>query len=116
MSSPQALVSCRGRWHRRRVPWVYILRCGDNTFYVGHTDDIQSRLEWHRAALGAEHTAARLPVDLLYTEGCASEGEAIARERQLKRWSSNKKAAPIAGDLITLKRLSKRRRPKPPPP
>jgi predicted GIY-YIG superfamily endonuclease len=95
------------------VTWVYILRCGDNTFYVGHTDDVTSRLAWHRAALGAAHTAGRLPVDLVYTEKYASQAEAIDRERQLKRWSSKKKAALSAGDLAGLKRLSKRRRPKP---
>jgi putative endonuclease len=98
--------------HRRRVPWVYILRCGDNTFYVGHTDDVQSRLQWHRAALGAAHTAARLPVDLVYREESTSDAEAIHRERQLKHWSSKKKAALIAGDFASLKRLSQRRRPK----
>jgi predicted GIY-YIG superfamily endonuclease len=91
---------------------VYILRCGDNTFYVGHTDDVESRLHWHRVGEGAGHTAARLPVDLVYTEECPTTIAAIARERQLKRWSAEKKAALISQDAVKLRALSKRRHPK----
>ena len=94
------------------MPWVYILRCGDNTFYIGHSDDVESRLHWHRLGFGANHTALRLPVDLVYTEECASVTDAVTRERQLKHWSGEKKAALIAGDRDRLKQLSKRRRPK----
>jgi predicted GIY-YIG superfamily endonuclease len=94
------------------VPWVYILRCGDNTFYVGHSDDLKSRVRWHRTGLGARHTARRLPVDLVYKERHPSTLAAVERERQIKRWSAEKKAALISGDLAELKRLSKRRRTK----
>jgi putative endonuclease len=94
------------------MPWVYILRCGDNSYYVGHTDDIESRLHWHQLGLGANHTALRLPVDLVYTEQCVSTATAVNRERQLKRWSAQKKAALIDGDRVLLKQLSRRRRPK----
>lgn len=91
------------------MPWVYILRCGDNTFYVGHADDLESRLRLHRAGLGARHTANRLPIDLVYKEQRVSKQSALKRERQLKRWSAAKKAALIRGDLAELKRLSRRR-------
>jgi predicted GIY-YIG superfamily endonuclease len=37
-----------------------------------------------------------------------SQSEALARERQLKRWTSAKKQALIEGDLNQLKSLSKR--------
>jgi predicted GIY-YIG superfamily endonuclease len=94
------------------VAWVYILRCGDNTFYVGHTDDLAARLRWHREGLGARHTALRLPVDLVYREEHPSTKSAVLREAQLKRWSGRKKAALVSGNRDELKRLSKRRRPK----
>ncbi|MBI1876338.1 MAG: GIY-YIG nuclease family protein [Acidobacteria bacterium] len=94
------------------MPCVYILRCGDNTFYVGHTSDVDSRLQWHRAGQGARYTAERLPVDLVYTEECSSIDAAVRRERQLKRWSGQKKAALISRHFGQLKRLSKRRRSK----
>jgi len=46
---------------------------------------------------------------LVYSEAFRSEGEALARERQIKRWSHKKKEAVIEGDVERLKRLSKRR-------
>jgi predicted GIY-YIG superfamily endonuclease len=94
------------------MPWVYILRCGDNTFYVGHTGDVASRLRWHRRGLAANHTALRLPVDLAETEEFSSLEATIQRERQLKRWSAEKKEALIAGNRTLLKQLSRRRKPK----
>jgi putative endonuclease len=45
---------------------------------------------------------------VVYAEEYASDLEARQRERQIKRWTSAKKEALIAGDLATLKRLSKR--------
>jgi putative endonuclease len=89
------------------MTWVYILRCADNTFYVGHADDLESRLQLHRAGLGARHTALRLPVDLVYKEQCRSKQSAVKREQQLKRWSAKKKAALIRGDFDDLRHLSR---------
>jgi predicted GIY-YIG superfamily endonuclease len=45
----------------------------------------------------------------VYSEQFRSKAEALARERQLKRSSHEKKAALIAGKLEELKLLSKRR-------
>ncbi|MEX2647469.1 MAG: GIY-YIG nuclease family protein [Alphaproteobacteria bacterium] len=28
--------------------WVYMLRCADGSFYVGHTDDLESRVARHQ--------------------------------------------------------------------
>ena len=95
------------------MPWVYILRCGDNTFYVGHTHNLKARVWQHQIGIGASYTSRRLPIDLVYSEGCESLNEAIKREHQLKGWSAEKKAALIAHDLVTLKSLSRSRRPKP---
>ena len=86
------------------MPWVYILRCGDNSLYVGHTSDLGSRVESHRIGLGASHTSLRLPVDLVYSEHHRSLMDARRRERQLKRWSAQKKAALIAGDFAAFVR------------
>jgi predicted GIY-YIG superfamily endonuclease len=93
------------------MPWVYILRSSDNTLYVGYSNDVPSRVHVHRQGLGANYTSLRLPVDLVYTEECASTDAAVRRERQLKRWSAQKKAALIRGDLQAVRKLAKRRRP-----
>jgi putative endonuclease len=79
---------------------------------VGHCDDLETRLQLHRRGLGARHTAVRLPVDLVFPERWPSTQLAIDRERQLKRWSAEKKAALISGEIAKLKQLAKRRRAK----
>ena len=91
------------------MPFVYVLKCSDNTFYVGHTNDLISREEIHNAGTGANYTACRRPVSLVYSETFKTLAAAIERERQLKRWSAQKKEALVDGDLATLKTLSKRR-------
>ena len=94
------------------MPFVYILRCSDRTLYVGHTDNLSQRERTHNNGLGARYTATRLPVELIYSEQVESIAGAVRREHQLKRWSGRKKEALVAGDVRTLKQLSKRRRPK----
>jgi putative endonuclease len=92
------------------MAFVYILRCADHTLYIGHTDNLPARKQEHNDGTAARYTARRRPVIVVYAEEHASTARAIARERQLKRWTANKKEALIAGDLKTLKTLSKRRR------
>ena len=92
------------------MTWVYILRCSDDSFYVGHTDDLPGREKTHNEGHGARYTAARRPVRLVYSEQFESSECAIARERQLKRWSAGKKNALLSGDFALLKQLSRRRR------
>ncbi len=98
--------------------FVYIARCSDGTFYVGYTEDIETRENVHNQARGARYTAMRRPVRIVYTEAFESLEAAVrstlrlstgGRERQLKRWSRAKKDALISGDLQTLKRISQRR-------
>lgn len=91
--------------------FVYILKCSDGTFYVGHSQDVENRLETHNAGRGALWTAVRRPVELVYTEIADSELTAIRRERQVKRWTHAKKSALIRGDFGRLKSLAKRRNP-----
>jgi len=82
--------------------FVYILRCADDSFYVGETHDDQRLIQHNK---GCAHTAKRRPVRVAYVEQRADREEALTRERQLKRWSRTKKEALIAGDLGALKRL-----------
>ena len=92
------------------VPWVYILRCGDGTFYVGHCSDLDSRIARHAAGVGSRYTSTRLPVTICYSEVCPDVDAALRRERQLKGWTAQKKAALADGDFKRLRQLSRRRR------
>lgn len=87
---------------------TYILRCADGTLYVGHTDDLAMREQTHNEGKGAKYTAGRRPVRVVYAEEHSSVESAVARERQLKRWSAKKKEALILGDRPALKSLGRR--------
>ena len=91
------------------MPWVYILRCSDDTLYVGHTTDLASREQTHNEGRGGRYTAQRRPVTIVYSERHDSAQSALARERQLKRWTTVKKEALVTGDRRTLKRVSRSR-------
>lgn len=88
---------------------VYILRCSDNSFYVGSSADVDARVKVHNQGLGPDYTRNRRPVLLVYAEECESKAAACNRERQIKKWSREKKKALINSDFEKLKQLSKRR-------
>ncbi len=88
---------------------VYILRCSDGTYYVGHTDDLEARVRRHNDGRGAGYTRARRPVSLVCSEAFPTEALAVARECQLKNWSQAKKEALIAGNKRVLRRLGRSR-------
>jgi putative endonuclease len=95
-----------GRCHRQYSVWfVYILRCVDNSLYIGETSDLESRLNKHLEGIGSSFTARRRPVVLAYCEAHPDRDAALKRERQLKGWTRAKKEALIAGDLARLKAL-----------
>jgi putative endonuclease len=88
--------------------FVYILRCADDSYYIGSAQDLDARVKAHNGGRGAAHTFKHRPVHVVYSEALDSEVQAVTRERQLKRWSRAKKEALIAGNLNHLKHLSKR--------
>ena len=87
------------------VHYVYIVRCNDGTLYTGCARDPSLREKMHNSGHGAQYTASRRPVTLVYSEALGSRSAALVRERQLKRWTKAKKEALITGDLGLLKRL-----------
>jgi predicted GIY-YIG superfamily endonuclease len=89
--------------------WVYLLRCADGSYYAGHTDDLDKRIGEHTAGTCGGYTATRLPVELAYSQECATRIEALTAERQIKGWSRAKKAALIRGDWGEISRLAKNR-------
>ncbi len=88
---------------------VYILLCADDSYYVGVTNNLERRLKEHETAIFPScFTASRLPVILVYQELVYGPQSAINREKQLKRWTRQKKEALIKGDLEKLKLLAKK--------
>ena len=87
--------------------WVYLLRCADGSHYTGHTDNLDKRIGEHAAGACGGYTATRLPVELAYSQECATRIEALSAERQIKDWSRAKKQALIRGDWAEISRLAK---------
>ena len=87
--------------------WVYILRCADGSYYTGHTDDLEHRLAQHTIGELKGYTSTRLPVELVFSQECASRIEALDAELRIKGWSRAKKEAMIRGDWNEVSRLSR---------
>lgn len=79
---------------------MYILRCGDGSYYCGIAVDIQSRLEKHRAGKGAKYTKGRLPLSLVYEELVGSRSEALIREWAIKQMNRAEKEKLISCSKI----------------
>jgi len=78
-------------------------------FYVGHTDDLERRIDQHRAGAFPGFTADRLPVELVWSEEFATRLEALDAERRLKGWSRAKKLALIRRDWTGISRLAEKK-------
>ena len=87
--------------------WVYILHCGDGSYYTGHTDDLEYRLHQHQAGTLGGYTSSRKPLSLVYSCSFPSREEALGAERQIKGWSRKKKEAMLRGDWTAVNRLSR---------
>lgn len=72
---------------------VYVLRCSDDTLYTGVTTDVERRVNEHNQdnKVAAKYTRMRRPVELVYTERCASRSEALKREHGIKKLTRQEK-------------------------
>ncbi len=90
---------------------VYLLRCGDGSYYAGSTNDLARRLAEHRAGFGCRYTRSRLPVSLAWSLPCRDRSGAQQREAVLKSCSREAKRTLIAAgpDRREWNRLWRRR-------
>lgn len=63
---------------------VYVLKCADDSFYIGQTDNYERRLEQHKNGEGAEWTKNHLPFEPIHWEVFNTREEAVKREQDLK--------------------------------
>lgn len=85
---------------------VYILRCSDNSYYTGHTDNLEKRMAEHRSGECGGYTSTRLPIELLWSQECATREEALSAEQQIKGWSRKKKEAMMRGDWKSVQQIA----------
>ena len=90
--------------------YVYILKCSDDTFYVGMTNDIERRFIEHQEGKNpSSYTYNRRPVELVFYTSFSNVEMAIEFEKQIKKWSRAKKLALIEGRYEDLVNLAKKR-------
>jgi putative endonuclease len=64
--------------------YVHVLRSlHDKQFYAGLTRNLSARLQAHNNGL-VNSTKKRIPLELVYWEGCRNESDAAQREKYLK--------------------------------
>jgi putative endonuclease len=87
--------------------YVYILasrRYG--TLYIGVTNDLAKRLEQHRWGQGSKFVKSYGVYRLVYVETYENPGDAIRREKQLKKWNRDWKIELIERDNLDWSDLS----------
>ena len=114
VSHREPLACCGKLWQAGAMAfWAYLLRCGDGSFYAGHTDDLDTRMASHFAGRGCDYTARRQPISLAWAQAFPARAEALANERRIKGWSRAKKEALIAGDWERVSQLAQAHRARP---
>ena len=87
--------------------FVYILRCSDDSFYTGVTNDYEKRFAEHAEGIDPScYAFCRRPVQLVYIATFREITDAIAFEKQVKGWSRRKKEALIRREYEKLPSLS----------
>jgi len=84
--------------------FVYMLRCADKSYYVGHTDELDRRVAQHQSGAIEGYTFKRRPVELVWTHEAATREDALTAELRIKGWGRSKKEALIRGDWTAIQR------------
>jgi len=88
--------------------YVYILKCTDNSYYTGVTNNLEIRFYQHNEGIDKTcFTYSRRPLELVYFEIIDDNVAAIKREKQIKGWTRAKKEALIEQNWEKLNELSK---------
>jgi predicted GIY-YIG superfamily endonuclease len=90
--------------------FVYIVKCSDNSYYVGSTSDLARRLSEHQNGVAKGYTLSRRPVTLVWSSEFLTEHDAFVFERQVKGWSRAKKEALFRDDWHGIHEIVKQER------
>lgn len=71
--------------------YTYVVKCADETFYTGWTNDLEKRMKAHNVGKGAKYTKTRRPIELVYFEEFDTKQEAMRREWQIKQMTRSEK-------------------------
>ena len=77
--------------------FAYIILCSNNKYYVGHTNNLEKRFDYHLRKFGAKFTSQNKPIKIVWSQEFDNEIAAIKREKQIKGWTKTKKENLIKG-------------------
>lgn len=77
---------------------VYIVHCGDDTYYTGIAVDVDKRMSEHETSpRGARYLRGRGPLTLVFSVTAGDRAAALRLEHRIKRLSRAQKKALING-------------------
>ncbi len=71
--------------------FVYMIKNDFDKLYVGITENLVDRLNYHNSKLGAQFTKGKAKFRIVFEEEYKTLSEARRREIQIKKWSRIKK-------------------------
>ncbi len=91
-----------------KLYFVYIIKCNDDSFYTGFTNNLERRLQEHSSGKNEGcYTYKKRPITLVWFESFNDVLDAIATEKRIKGWSRRKKEALITENWDKLVLYSK---------
>jgi putative endonuclease len=79
------------------VPYVYLLRCADESLYCGWTTDVERRVAAHSAGTASRYTRSRRPVQVAAVFPVADRSAALKEEARIKRLPRREKLRLVVG-------------------
>lgn len=84
------MMQCQNK--KNDIWYLYIVRCQNDSLYTGIAKDVNYRIDLHNSGKGAKAVKMMgLPVKLVYKEKIGSLGEALKKERIIKKLSKVQK-------------------------
>ncbi len=72
--------------------YVYIVECGDGTYYTGSTNDLEKRIDEHNnGKRGARYTRYKRPVRLIWSREYRYFKKAVLEEMRIKALTRKQK-------------------------
>lgn len=78
--------------------YVYMLECGDGSYYTGSTNDVIHRFRMHSTGRGCKYTSSHQPVKLIYVERLNGKSAALSREYAIKQLTKSDKISLLKSD------------------
>jgi putative endonuclease len=75
-----------------KIYWVYILRCSNQSYYTGYTDNLEKRFQDHLTGKGSKYTRSFKPLSIAQSwEIKGDKTKAMRIERYIKTLSKVQK-------------------------